>query len=320
MKRIVYIFIFLFSTSLVTFGQITVQARIDSSKILIGEQTKIHFEVTQDKKTKVQFPILSDSIIKGVDIVSVLKPDTTQLPNGKIKIKSDVVITSFDSASYYIPSLKFVAGKDTFDSNPLSLKVYTLPVDTTKQAIYDIKPIYNAKINWQEVFTIVLIILLVLGVLAVIFFYIKKRFFTKKDLEGESTIPSLPPHELALKELDRIKNEKLWQQGRIKEYYTDISTVLRQYIEHRYQVAALEMTSEDILDSMKLMEVTDKAVQNGLKQILHLSDLVKFAKWTPSLQEHDLTLNNAYLFVSETKQIIIEEKIEEPVELDKMSE
>lgn len=310
MKRLLYFIILFFITS-VALAQVTVQARIDSSMLLIGEQTNIHFEVTQDKKSKVRFPFLSDSIVKGVDIVSILKPDTIELENGQWKIDAKVTVTSFDSASYYIPSFKFVVGSDTLETNPLSLKVYSVPVDTTK-GIYDIKPIYNARINWKEVITIALLILLSLALLTFLFFYIKKRFFTKHTADDRFS-PSEPAHVIALRELDRIKNDKLWQQGRLKEYYTDVTTVLRQYMEHRFHLAALEMTSDEILDGIKVLQV-DVSVQNSLRQMLLLADLVKFAKWVPTTLEHETTLNNAYLFVNETIQELTEEENEPVVE------
>lgn len=310
MRRLIFIILLFITGNSILFGQVTIQARIDSSMLLIGDQTKIRFEVTQDENTKVQFPVLSDSIVQGIDIVEIEKPDTVELDNGQLKINTNIVVTSFDSALYYIPSLKFIAGKDTFESNPLSLKVYTIPVDTAK-GIYDIKPVYNAKINWKLVIIIVLISLLSIAILIFLFIYLKKRFFTKQYIEEKRFEPTIPPHVTAIKELDRIKNEKIWQQGRLKEYYTDVTTVLRQYIEHRFMVAALEMTSDEILDSVNLLQIADESVQNTLKQILLLADLVKFAKWVPSSLEHDTTLNNAYLFVDVTKQEKVEEVLEE---------
>lgn len=300
MKKTVFLSIFLLIINSIAFTQITVQAKIDSSMLLIGEQTTLRLEVIQDKNSTVQFPILTDSIVKGIDIVSVSKQDTSVLENGQLKINRDVIITSFDSALYYIPSLKFFAGKDSFETNPLSLKVYTIPVDTTK-GIYDIKPIYKAKIDWKQVFMIVLIILLSLAVLVIVYLYIKKRFFSKNETVQEAKIPSIPPHELALKELDRIKDEKIWQQGRIKEYYTEVTTVLRLYIEHRFLIAALEMTSDEILESLQQLDIAPKTIENKLQQILVVADLVKFAKWIPTTLEIETTLNKAYSFVNQTK-------------------
>jgi hypothetical protein len=313
MKRLLYFLLFLFASNILVLGQVSVQARIDSSMLLIGDQTKILFEVTQDKNINVQFPILSDSIVKGVEIVSVLKPDTIELDNDQLQINADVIVTSFDSALYYIPSFKFIAGNDTIESNPLSLKVYSMPVDTAK-GIYDIKPIYNARINWKQVLLIVCIILLVLALVTYLYFYIKKRYFSKPTVEEEKLIPAIPPHVKALKELDRIKKQKIWQQDRLKEFYTDVTTVLREYIENKYRIPALEMTSHEIISSINILQKADGNVSNAIIQVLMLADLVKFAKWVPTTLEHETTLNNAYLFVHETKQEILKEELEEPLD------
>ncbi|MDR3704572.1 MAG: hypothetical protein P4L28_01530 [Paludibacteraceae bacterium] len=291
--------------SLTAYSQVvTVQARLDSSSMLIGEQTKLHLEVTQEKKVKVSFPVIADSLIKGLEVVKITKLDTTELEGGRIKVSADVLLTSFDSATYYIPPFKFIAGTDTIETNPLSLKVLSVKVDTVKQRIYDIKPVYNAKINWAEVLETSLIILLILALLAVAFWYIRKRLKAKNQKEEEAIIVN--PHEFALKELDRIKSEKVWQQGRIKEFYTDVTSVLRLYIQHRFKIPTLEMTSDEIIDNMEGIKEVDKEAKMQLKQILRLSDLVKFAKWTPDLNENDLTISNAYLFVNETKEEIVE--------------
>ncbi len=313
MKRLFFIILLLITANSLSYGQVNVQARIDSSKLLIGEQTRIRFEVTQDKKAKVRLPIFSDSIVQGIDIVEVEKPDTVELSDGRLKVSANVLVTSFDSALYYIPSQQFVSGKDTFNSNELSLKVYTIPVDTTK-GIHDIKPIYNAKINWKLVATIVILSLLGIALLVFLFIYIKKRFFSKKEVEETRYDPAIPPHITAIEKLDIIKNEKIWQQGRLKEFYTDVTTVLREYIEHRYLIGALEMTSDEIIDSINLLDINDESVKNSLKQILKLSDLVKFAKWVPEQKEHDTTLNNSYAFVNKTLEEEIIEQNENTVD------
>lgn len=290
---------------------VTVQARLDSSSILIGEQTKLHLDVTQERKVNVSFPVIADSLIKGIEVINVTKPDTTKLEGGRIKVSADVTITSFDSATYYIPPFKFIAGTDTIETNPLSLRVLSIKVDTVKQRIYDIKPVFNAKINWIEVAQTTLIILLILALLAVAFWFIRKHLKAKNQKEEEAIIVN--PHEFALKELDRIKSEKVWQQGRVKEFYTDVTSVLRLYIQHRFKVPTLEMTSDEIIDNVESIKEIDKEAKMQLKQILRLSDLVKFAKWTPDLNENDLTISNAYLFVNETK----EEIVEQPVDTEK---
>lgn len=306
MKYVKYIFLLVISLiSVVSIAQVvSVQAKLDSASIKIGQQTALRFEVVQGSESKVQFPLIADSIVSGIDVISISKPDTTILEDGKIRIDANVIISSFDSAMYYIPAFKFFAGADTFETNPLSLQVLTVPVDTVRQPLYDIKPIYNAPINWAEVAWVTFIVLFIVAIVFFLIKYILKKKKTKIEVP-EAKIISIPAHEMALTELERIKREKLWQQAKVKEYYTDITTVLRQYIELRYQIPALEMTSDELIDCLDMMRELEKANKVSLKQVLKLADLVKFAKWTPDLNEHDLTLNNAFEFVQNTKEVEI---------------
>ncbi len=308
-KRLCYLFVFFFTIQLLV-AQVSVRASLDSSSLLIGAQTNLRLELIHNKNLRIQHPILKDSIVSGLEILSVAKPDTVVQENEMISVTTNVLITAFDSALYYIPPFIFISENDTFETNPLSLKVYSFSVDTTK-GVYDIKPIYKAKINWKLVLFVVLSILLSLIVLFVLYRFVIKRFFTKQLAVVSEKLPDIAPHETALKELDRIKSEKIWQQGRLKEYYTEVSTVLRQYIEHRYLIAALEMTSDEILENIKVAKISDAFVFERLQQVLLLSDLVKFAKWIPDTMEQEKTLQNAYSFVNETKDeqaVVVENK------------
>lgn len=287
---------------------ITVQAKIDSTSLRIGEQTTLHLDLVQDNKEKVLFPTIADSLISGVEVVSVSKPDTFNMEDGRLRIRKDLIITAFDSALYYIPPFKFVSGTDTVETNSLTLKVFSLPVDTVKKQLFDIKTVYNAKINWVEVITKSLVGLLIIGLLVFLFLYWRKQRKIKQGIV-EYKKPKIPPHELALKELDRIKNEKLWQQARLKEYYTDLTNVLRQYLELRYGIHALELTTDEIMERLDDLKNIDKESKSKIEQVFRLADLVKFAKWVPDMNENDLILNNSYLFVNQTKEVaqIIEE-------------
>lgn len=119
----------------------------------------------------------------------------------------------------------------------------------------------------------------------------------------------LPPHTRALKELDKIKQSKIWQQNREKEFYTSVTDVLRKYILERFNINALEMTSSEIIDKVKNNSQieSDSAVDN-LQQVLQLADMVKFAKQKPLQDENDLSLMNAFFFVTQTKEVDLSEE------------
>ena len=218
-------------------------------------------------------------------------------------IKQDVLITSFDSSLYLLPPLKVIDGVDTIYSNQVALKVSTLPVNVENpEEFFDIKQVWKPPFVLADYYPIIIGILLVL-LLAALAWYIWKRMRERKSLiPFKKEEPKLPPHEQAIKELDEIKQQKLWQQGRSKEYYTLITETLRRYMVDRFGINAMEMTSDEILALIK--QTTEaQSVYDNLRQILSLADFVKFAKMNPLPDENDLSLMNAYLFVNQTKVV-----------------
>ena len=218
-------------------------------------------------------------------------------------IKQDVLITSFDSSLYLLPPLKVIDGTDTVYSNQVALKVSTLPVNVENpEEFFDIKQVWKTPFVLADYYPIIIGILLVL-LLAALAWYIWKRMRERKSLiPFKKEEPKLPPHEQAIKELDEIKQQKLWQQGRSKEYYTLITETLRRYMVDRFGINAMEMTSDEILALIK--QTTEaQSVYDNLQQILSLADFVKFAKMNPLPDENDLSLVNAYLFVNQTKVV-----------------
>ncbi len=298
--------------SLLGIGQLqaqqpVVKATIDSTSILIGEQTMIRLEVAGNKNKPLQLPVYSssDTIITGIEVLEMFKPDTTDLGNERIKINQNYMVTSFDSALYLIPPFKVISGDDTTYSNTLGLKVTSMDVDTVTAKFIPIKDVINPKFvltdflpdYWYWWLT---------GLIAIAAAaFILYRIYSKKSLiPFQKEEPQLPPHVKAINGLDAIKAEKLWQQGRIKEYHSMITDILRTYIEERFKTPAMEMTSGEILAKIRRINETDSVYEN-LKQILQLADFVKFAKYQPLPDENELSIMNSYLFVNQTK---VEEK------------
>ncbi len=280
-------------------AQVTVRATIDSSSILIGEQTRIRLVVSHDKNKPVLMPLYVDSIIKGVEIVRVSKPDTSEVDDRIIQITTDYQVTSFDAGLYYIPPFKLVSNTDTFRSNSLGLKVITLPVDTVKKQFYDIKPVLKPEWVLADYQWIILsVLLLLLAFFAGMYTYLRRKH--NKPLFVRKPEPQLPPHIKAVNELEHIKQEKLWQQGREKDYYTRLTDVLRVYLQDRFGVNALEMTTSEIIAVMYSLPETQSVIA-PMKQVLELSDFVKFAKLNPLPDENELSMMNALLIVNKTK-------------------
>ena len=288
----------------------SVSAVIDSTVLYVGEQTKITFEWSQPKKGKVQAPLFSDTIVSGLEIVERLSIDTTANGETYLLIKQSYLVTSFDSALLFIPPQPFILGNDTQYTNPLSLKVVSIPVDTTQKAIADIKPVYKPPFNWPLFWQIVWIQLLVIAV-AVLGIWLYRRYkkqHVAKDEEAEVQ-DTRPAYEIALERLNTIRQEKLWQKGRPKDYHTQLTDVLRDYIRRRFEINATEQTSAEVLQAIQPCLKEQKESFVLLQNILQLADLVKFAKYHPLIEEDEKSLSRAYSFVENTKQVVEEAPI-----------
>ncbi len=280
--------------------QTLVRASIDSTAILIGHQTKVHLEITADKNKLLQLPVFQDTLMKNIEVLEMPKADTVDLGNNRIQINQDYLITSFDSALYVLPPLRVIDGADTLYSNPLALKVTTFPVDVESGEFYDIKDVIEPPFVFADYLWIVWLVVIVVALIAFLYFFI--RMLNKGEGIGyiKRKKAKLPPHIIAVNKLDEIKSEKLWQQGKYKEYHSEVADTLREYIGDRFDITALEMTSGETLTKIRQINDTE-SVYDNLKQVLELADFVKFAKYNPLPEENELSLMNAYLFVNQTK-------------------
>ena len=282
-------------------AQVTVEASIDSTQILIGEQAKVLLEVSMDANQKLRLPVISDTLVTEVEVVEIAKPDTQLLNNDKRwLIRQEYTITSFDSAFYYLPPLEVLVNDEKYRSESLALKVYSFPVDTLHpDQFFGPKPIQEVPITWNDISTMVyaFILMLLLGAAAVFFII---RFRNNKPIIKIIKIePKLPPHQTAMKRIEEIKADKSVQREDPKLYYTELTDVLRSYIEERFGFNALEMTSSEIIEH--LLEQKDKDSIKDLKVLFETADLVKFAKFAPMMNENDMNLVNAVDFINETK-------------------
>jgi hypothetical protein len=307
--------------------RVSVKTTIDSSNLMIGEQTLYHVEVSGPSNLRYEWPNFpGDTLVTGLGIINRGKLDTISINAERIELKTDYLVTSFDTGLYYIPPVKILAGQDTFESNNLALKILTYDVDTTKMELYDIKGVQKPPFVLSDYALETMLFLLFYGlVLLAIWLYLRKKYPNSKA-ETAAAEALLPPHVLAIMELDRLKSEKSWKTGKNKKYYTDLTDILRKYIERRFQFNALEMTTDEILALFKRDKSTQSVYQN-LSQILQLADLVKFAKIEPLESENELSIINSYLFVNQTKQEEVktieeqkEELIKDVVEADEIKQ
>ena len=305
MKRFLVIAITcVLTSSLLQAQPTTVSATMDSTILLVGEQTRLTFTVAQMRDRQVCAPVFSDTIVSGLEIVERLPLDTQLADDGLLLVSQSYVLTSFDSALYFIDAQPFVDGSDTLYSNPLSLKVVSIPVDTAQHAIADIKPVYAPPFDWP-LFWLIVLITLGVAALAVIGFFVYRYVKRHAAPSAEVAEPQdlRPAHEIALERLDVIKAEKLWQQNRAKEYHTQLTDVVRDYIARRFGICAVEQTSAEILAGIQPELSGQKTVYADLKTLLTTSDLVKFAKYKPLVSEDEKSLALAYQFVEATKEV-----------------
>lgn len=295
----------------------SVKTSIDSTSIYIGDQTLLHLDLQQDKGDIIQLPYFADTITNGIQVIKTGKPDTVDMGNNRIQVKLDYLITSFDSGLYYIPPFPVIKGQDTVWSNDLGLKVMTFNVeDTTHGAFFDIKPVYKAPFVFSD-YLYILWSLLALAAIILIIIYARKQLKKRKEGQGsEIVVPLLPADVEALQALEQVKNDKLWQNGREKEYYTRITDALRRYLERRFGIFAMEMTTSEIMSELKRFPEA-KEVQDQLRSVFETADFVKFAKMRPIADENELNLSRAMIIVNKTKVAEEKEPAEEKEETSK---
>lgn len=287
---------------------IRVSASIDSNAIRIGEQTQIHLSVQYrgDKgNLKIQWPAFKDTIVGKVEIVNASKIDTT-IPDKNEPLlfvqNQHVTVTSFDSGFYALPPFKFVINGDTahpYETEAMLLQVNNVPIDTT-QAIKDIKPPLYEPFSWRELIPYAYWVFgTILAILAIV--YIVKRLSKVKPKTIVEPKSKIPPHILALQELEKLNQEKLWQEGKVKQYHSRLTDILRLYIEARFKIPALEQTSDEIMSNFRSVLI-DEESKKKIKQVFLVADLVKFAKEQPLPSENELSLTNAFDFVNGTSR------------------
>ena len=291
---------------------IVVSASIDSTMLMLGDQTDLHLQVTHDASEQVQMPVFGENLQDGIEIVDRTSVDTVTLPDGRLQLTQNLTLTSFKDSLFSIEPIAVASGEDTFWTESMALNVIQPFEVDSSLAITDIKDIEKAPIWWWG---IIRWILLAVGLLLLIdLAFWLWRWYEKHHKPAEETIdPELlrPADEVALEKLDEIKAAKIWKDGKVKEYQTELTDVVREYIGRRFDVHSTEKTSDETLREMK--PLIDKDLFARLKSMLQLADLVKFAKWHTTPDENEQALTTAYEFVLSTKPSNESDKKEEEV-------
>ncbi len=299
--------------------------KLDSTAIMIGDQIGLELGVKVPRNFFVQWPEIGDTLTTHIDVVKKSGIDTI-FDNGKMVLKQNLTITSFDSGYFEIPEQHFLfhAPGDTtlYDANTGSvfLQVYVPEVDTTKPFVA-IKTPLAEPLTLEEILPWIGGGVLLVAALVLLILYIRKRK-QNRPLFGHKPKPLPPPDVEAIEKLENLRNSRMWQSGKVKEYYSELTDIMRRYLERRFGFEAPEMTSDEIIDELKMRKVNPEVMEK-LKGMMMLADLVKFAKAQPTPLENDLSLNHAVDFVNETKPAEVEdekEKEENKVLSDKKEE
>jgi hypothetical protein len=282
-------------------GDVVARAWVDSSGFQVGDAIAIHVLVMHPRGVAIQ-PPAGDSL--GSLVVLQHVPVTAQ--NDSVAL-TGLVVSYYDSGSVTTPPIlvPYAVPGDTVGrfarTNPLIITVHTLAVDTSK-AYRDLKPPLAIPLSLAEIALYAGIVLALAALAYAGYRYWKRR---KERLAGlVPDAPVRPADVLALEELGALKEKKLWQKGMVKEYYTEVTEIVRRYFERRYGVRALEETTEEILQALRTVSVSPEAMEPAGK-MLRLADLVKFAKFTPGIPEHEEVLTLAYDVVERTKPVIM---------------
>lgn len=283
-------------------AQVTVESKIDSIEIFIGEQAHMTVDVTMKKGQKLVFPVFkpSEMITPGVEVLEQSDADTSKLDNDMIKVSKQYTLTSFDEKLYYLPPVKVKVNGKEYASKNLALKVLTVPVDTLHpNQFFPPKDVQTNPFLWSE-WSLSFWLSVLMLLLIVLAFYLRQRLYDNKPIIAKVRIvKKVLPHQRAMQEIEQIKADKMVMSEDQKAYYTKLTDTLRKYIEERFGFNAMEMTSAEII--MKLQETGDRKMIDELRELFMTADLVKFAKYSTLINENDSNLVNAIEFINTTK-------------------
>lgn len=315
-KRIYLILLLAVAALQMNAAPVSLKAKLDSVQILMGKMTLLHLEAVQDKGKPGGLPMFSqippDGVIcicgDSVELRTSFARDTVDLGSNRIQINYSIPVQAFDSGYYRLPKFIYVSGKDTAYSNQVALKVIPVPIGANEQisdytgpvkpdgSIFDTLPDWVIDLWWLWVSIIIL---------TVLFIFAMKRYRERGSLLPPKPEPS--PYDVAMRRLVNLKGRHLWEQGMEKEYFTLLTDILREYLDRRFGINAMEMTTSQIIDSLA-DNAEAKQNRGYMRDILDMADYVKFAKVRPLPDDNIAAFANAEKFIEETKPAPVAEE------------
>lgn len=294
-KKILILFLLI---SLNSLAQFKVEVKTDSTEYLIGDFINLLIKAEYSNEFILQEPLYKENL-KKFEIINEnqFKSDTLQ---NKIIYSKEFTLAYYDSAKVYIPSFSFVLvdKKDTskifFSSDSIALKIHSLQVKT-QEDIKDIKAPIKIPLNILEIILWILLGLLVLTIL----YFIFKKILKRENIKPEKPEIIIPSHIVALTKLEELEKEKLWQNGKVKEYHSRITEIIREYFEKRFSFPALELTSSEQIQLLTRIREAEKIIKTT-EEFFTNADLVKFAKFNPVPDLNEIMMSQAKEIVNST--------------------
>ena len=284
--------------------------------ILIGDQIEWIIPLQLKEGEKFFLEDIANPPAQGVEVIKGLEIDTLSSKKGLLDIQGRVILTSFDSGSYFLPPLiamiERTSGKiDTLYMEGPTLEVTTVPIDTATYVIKDIKGQIRYPLTFKEVLPWAGLALLLAAAIYALVRFIKLRR-ENRTFFGRPIVKD-PPHIVALRSLDKIRRQKLWQNDKQKQFYTEVTDTLRQYVADRYDIVAMERPSAEMLADLKKQDI-DTRMFEDIEKMFGTADLVKFAKFQASAEENEEVIPTAVRFVNTTYLSELDSEAEEKEE------
>ncbi|MBP5302180.1 MAG: hypothetical protein J6Y88_02905 [Bacteroidales bacterium] len=309
-KGLLFIAILIISTAASAQIDTTRVARLSRDSILIGDQVELIVDLQMQEGDGFVIAAPSDPLAYGVETIKDMTFDTLSMKKGKLEFEGRMTLTSFDSGSYALPPLLAVIANAQGKADSLiyrgpELYVNTIPIDTATYVIKDIKGQIGYPVTFKEVLPWLLLALLLAALVYFIIRLIKARR-NNTTLFGKP-IQKDPAHIVALRDLEKIRKQKLWQNNKQKQFYTAVTDTLRYYISERFGIMTMERPSTEMLEDLKNQNI-EKSTFDKIVNLFGRADLVKFAKYEASAEENEETIPDAVQFVNTTYVSQLEEE------------
>ena len=300
---------------------VEVEGKVNDTKVQVGKPFTLDLSLKVPYGWFVEWNDFAiDTLSEQLDIIKRSEVERTADADSNVIVKQQLTLMTFDTGQIQVPAVGLTYAKSFDDpdrlkayTDPINLYSTTITVDTTMAYKPIVEPI-AAPIQMKEVFPWILaVLLLALAVFGI--WYWRKHRKTKVDADDNIVRgPVIPPYDKAVGDLENLRQQKLWQSGKVKEYFSSLTDIAREYIEGQFGVNAVEMTTDDILEEVKPLHFSQETY-NKLKETMEVADLVKFAKYSAANLESENAMSSMTEFVNESYAQFQKRKAEEEARL-----